>query len=76
MPVTRSSPSRKVNIPGSARTGLVLLLLGALLVGIGSYFDRGALSLYGLIIAVGGFLLYILTSIKRARQNKRTGLKP
>ena len=75
MPVTRSSPSRKVNIPGSARTGLALLLLGAFLVGIGSYFDRGALSLYGLIIAVG-FLLYILTSIKRARQNKRTGLKP
>jgi hypothetical protein len=54
----------------------VLLLLGAFLVGIGSYFDRGALSLYGLIIAIGGFLLYILTSIKRARQTKRTGLKP
>ena len=26
--------------------------------GIGSYFDRGALSLYGLIIAVGGFAIY------------------
>ncbi|CAN5347672.1 hypothetical protein BH18THE2_BH18THE2_10350 [soil metagenome] len=74
--MSRSSPSRKVNIPGSARTGLVLLFLGALLVGIGSYSDRGALSLYGLIIAVGGFLLYILTSVIRARQTKRTGLKP
>jgi hypothetical protein len=73
--VTTSSPSRKITIPASARAGLVLLLLGALMVGIGSYFDRGALSLYGLIMAIGGFLIYIVSSITRARRNKRTGLK-
>jgi hypothetical protein len=72
---TSSSPSRKITIPTSARAGLVLLLIGALMVGIGSYFDRGALSLYGLIMAIGGFLIYIVSSIARARQNKRTGLK-
>ena len=72
---TSSSPSRKITIPSSARAGLVLLLIGALMVGIGSYFDRGALSLYGLIMAIGGFLIYITSSIARARRNKRTGLK-
>lgn len=66
-----SSSSRKVNIPASARSGLVLLLLGALIVGLGSYFDRGALSLYGLVTAIAGFLVYIISSVKRARHDKR-----
>ena len=73
--VTTSSRSRKINIPGSARAGLVLLLLGAIIVGLGSYFDRGALSLYGLIMGIGGFLLYIVSSITYKSRNKRTGLK-
>jgi hypothetical protein len=73
--MTTSSRSRKINIPGSARTGLVLLLLGAIIVGLGSYFDRGALSLYGLIMGIGGFLIYIVSSVTYARRNKRTGLK-
>jgi hypothetical protein len=49
--------------------------MGALIVGLGSYFDRGAISLYGLIMGVGGFLIYIVSSITYARRNKRTGLK-
>jgi len=73
--MTTSSRSRKINIPGSARAGLVLLLLGAIIVGLGSYFDRGALSLYGLILGIGGFLLYIVSSITYKSRNKRTGLK-
>ncbi|MFZ0648887.1 MAG: hypothetical protein WAM27_11775 [Nitrososphaeraceae archaeon] len=73
--MTASSRSRKINIPGSARAGLVLLLLGAIIVGLGSYFDRGALSLYGLIMGIGGFLLYIVSSITYKSRNKRTGLK-
>ena len=73
--VTTSSRSRKINIPGSARAGLVLLLLGAIIVGLGSYFDRGALSLYGLIMGIGGFLLYIVSSITYKSRNKRTSLK-
>ena len=73
--VTTSSRSRKINIPGSARAGLVLLLLGAIIVGLGSYFDRGALSLYGLIMGIGGFLLYIVSSVTYKSRNKRTGLK-
>ena len=73
--MTTSSRSRKINIPGSARAGLVLLLLGAIIVGLGSYFDRGALSLYGLIMGIGGFLLYIVSSITYKSRNKRTGMK-
>jgi hypothetical protein len=73
--MTTSPRSRKINIPGSARAGLVLLLLGAIIVGLGSYFDRGALSLYGLIMGVGGFLLYIVSSITFKSRNKRTDLK-
>jgi hypothetical protein len=73
--MTTSSRSRKINIPGSARAGLVLLLLGAIIVGLGSYFDRGALSLYGLIMGIGGFLLYIVSSITYKSRHKRTGLK-
>jgi membrane-bound ClpP family serine protease len=73
--MTTSSRSRKINIPGSARAGLVLLLLGAIIVGLGSYFDRGALSLYGLIMGIGGFLLYIVSSVTHKSRNKRTGLK-
>jgi preprotein translocase subunit Sss1 len=74
--MTTSTPSRKNTIPASARAGLVLLILGALIVGLGSYFDRGALSLYGLIMGIVGFLIYIVSSITRARRNKRMGLKP
>jgi hypothetical protein len=53
----------------------VLLLMGAIFVGVGSYFDRGALSLYGLIMGIGGFLIYIVSSVTHARRNKRAGLK-
>jgi hypothetical protein len=73
--MTTSSRSRKINIPGSARAGLVLLFMGAIIVGLGSYFDRGAISLYGLIMGIGGFLIYIVSSVTYARRNKRTGPK-
>jgi hypothetical protein len=46
------------------------LIIGALLVAFGQYLERGALSLYGLIIVVCGFVLYMTTSIiakRRAR---------
>lgn len=71
-----SSSSKKVNMPAAARSGLVLLLLGALIVGLGSYLGRGGLSFYGLIIAVAGFLIYIIASIKRSRQNENDYRSP
>ena len=70
-----TTSSKKISMPASARAGLALLLLGAIVVGLGSYFDRGAFSLYGLILGIGGFLIYIVSSITIARRKKRTGLK-
>jgi hypothetical protein len=68
-------PSKNFNIPGSARAGIVLLLVGAIIVGIGSYLERGAFSLYGLIMAIGGFSIYMVSSIIRARENKKAKRK-
>ena len=44
-------------MPGAARAGIGLLILGAIVVGLGQYFERDAFSLYGLAMAVGGFVL-------------------
>ena len=46
---------KKKEMPGAARVGIAILVLGALLLGIGYYQDRGALSLYGLIMSICGF---------------------
>jgi uncharacterized membrane protein YvlD (DUF360 family) len=61
----------KINMPGSVRAGMFLLVLGAICVGIGSYIDKAALSLYGFAIAVGGFLLYFLSTILTRRRSRR-----
>jgi hypothetical protein len=63
--------TKKVWMPASARTGLGLLFLGAILIGLGSYLDRGAISLYGLIMTIGGFSLYMISSIILAKRRRR-----
>jgi hypothetical protein len=65
-----SKKQKKVQMPGSARAGIGLLIMGALLVAFGQYLERGSLSLYGLIIVACGFALYMTSSIiakRRAR---------
>lgn len=57
-------------MPGSARMGLTLLLVGAILVGVGTYLNRGAISLYGLILVIIGFSTYMISSIIVARRKK------
>jgi hypothetical protein len=59
---------KKIRMPGAARAGISLLIMGALLVGFGQYFERGALSLYGVIIVAGGFILYMAASIVAKRR--------
>jgi hypothetical protein len=57
-------------MPGAARVGIALLIVGGLIVGLGTYYDRGGVSLYGLGMVVGGFVLYLGSSIwakRRAR---------
>jgi hypothetical protein len=63
--------AKKIQMPGAARAGIGLLIMGAILVGLGQYLDRGALSLYGLIMAAGGFSLYMIASIIVRRKARR-----
>jgi hypothetical protein len=51
---------------------MILLVMGAIIVGIGTYMSKGSLSLYGLIMAICGFILYFAASITARRKNIRT----
>ena len=62
---------KKKEMPGSARAGIAILVLGAILLGIGYYQDRGALSLYGLIMSICGFSLYMISSFYISRKNNK-----
>jgi hypothetical protein len=64
----KEEDKNKIRMPGAARAGISLLIMGALLVGFGQYFERGALSLYGVIIVAGGFILYMAASILAKRR--------
>jgi hypothetical protein len=61
---------RKVQMPGPARAGIGLLIFGAIIVGMGQYMNREALSLYGFIMAASGFGLYMVTSFVVKRRFK------
>ena len=58
---------KKKEMPGAARAGIAILVLGAILLGIGYYQEREALSLYGLIMSICGFSLYMISSIYISR---------
>ncbi len=60
----------KIRMPGAARAGVGLLITGGIVVGLGTYYDRGAVSLYGLAMVAGGFILYMAASIM-ARKKMR-----
>jgi hypothetical protein len=48
---------------------MLLLVMGAIIVGIGTYLSKGSLSLYGLIMAICGFVIYFAASIVSRRKN-------
>lgn len=64
----KKDDKKKIRMPGAARAGIGLLIMGALLVGFGQYFERGSLSLYGVIIVAAGFILYMAASIVAKRR--------
>jgi uncharacterized membrane protein YvlD (DUF360 family) len=57
------------NIPKYVRVGMLLLVMGAIIVGIGTYLSKGSLSIYGLIMAICGFVIYFAASIASRRKN-------
>lgn len=58
----------KIRMPGAARAGIALLIVGAIIVGIGTINDRGAISIYGLGMVASGFVLYMAASIMAKRK--------
>ncbi|HVX02480.1 MAG TPA: hypothetical protein VHA09_04940 [Nitrososphaera sp.] len=60
----------KIQMPGAARAGIALLVVGGLIVGLGTYYDKGGVSLYGLGMVVGGFILYLGSSIRAKRKGQ------
>ena len=62
------SSKKKIQMPGAARAGIGLLITGAIVVGLGQYFERDSISLYGLAMAIGGFVLYMTASIVARRK--------
>jgi hypothetical protein len=64
----KEQDKKKIRMPGAARAGIGLLIMGALLVGFGQYLERGALSLYGVIIVASGFVLYMASSFIAKRK--------
>jgi hypothetical protein len=58
-------------MPGSARIGIAILIVGAIIVGIGSYQNSGAMSLYGVIMVGCGFILYMASSVVAKRREGR-----
>jgi hypothetical protein len=60
--------NKKVQMPGSARAGISLLILGAIIAAIGQYTNRGAFSIYGFVMAACGFVLYMAASIIAKRK--------
>jgi membrane-bound ClpP family serine protease len=56
-------------IPKYVRLGMLLLVMGAIIVGIGTYLSKGSLSLYGLIMAICGFIIYFASSLASRRKN-------
>ena len=67
---TANKRKKKIQMPSAARAGIGLLIMGALLVAFGQYLERGALSLYVVIIVACGFVLYMTASIVAKRRAK------
>jgi membrane-bound ClpP family serine protease len=59
-------------IPKYVRVGMLLLVMGAIIVGIGTYLSKGSLSLYGLIMAICGFIIYFASSLASRRKNMQS----
>ena len=53
---------------GFARIGIGLLMIGALLAAFGQYSEREAVAVFGVVMVVCGFVLYMAASIIAKRR--------
>ena len=59
---------KKMQMSGFARIGIGLLLIGALLAAFGQYSEREAVAVFGVVMVVCGFVLYMAASIVAKRR--------
>lgn len=60
--------SKKMRMSGFARIGIGLLMIGALLAAFGQYGGREAIAIFGVVMVVCGFVLYMAASIVAKRR--------
>lgn len=61
---------KKAQMTGFVRVGIGLLLTGALLAAFGQYAGREAIAIFGVVMVVCGFVLYMAASIVARRRAK------
>ena len=59
---------KKMQVSGFARIGIGLLMIGALLAAFGQYSEREAVAVFGVVMVVCGFVLYMAASIVAKRR--------
>ncbi len=59
---------KKMQMSGFARIGIGLLIIGALLAAFGQYSEREAVAVFGVVMVVCGFVLYMAASIVAKRR--------
>ena len=59
---------KKMQMSGFARIGISLLIIGALLAAFGQYSEREAVAVFGVVMVVCGFVLYMAASIVAKRR--------
>lgn len=62
--------NKKKRMAGPLRVGITLIILGGLLVGLGGFFHREAVSIYGFVVVVCGFVLYFASFFYLSRLEK------
>ncbi|MBA3750193.1 MAG: hypothetical protein H0X03_04740 [Nitrosopumilus sp.] len=67
----RKRVRKNTKMPGSARVGIALLILGAIVVGLGTLQNRQALSIYGFVFVVCGFFLYFISTLYIKKQKEK-----
>jgi uncharacterized membrane protein YedE/YeeE len=66
-----SKIKKNKKVPTTVRTGIALLIVGAIIVGIGTTLNKEPLSVYGFIVVVSGFFLYFTSSLYLKRQESK-----
>jgi hypothetical protein len=77
MGTKRPIKNRKKKMAGPLRVGIALIILGAFIVGLGGFFNREAMSIYGFIVVVCGFVLYFTSHfyLSHVEKNNSKGKK-